>query len=87
MIERQQIEQTKGEKVQAKFDELADAEAAVERLKAAGFAPDRITLITHGGRTEADGTFVRGGIEVAVLADDKADDAERILAQKRDKAD
>ena len=80
MIERQQIEQTQGEKVQAKFDELADAEAAVENLKAAGFAPDRITLTTHGGRTEADGTFVRGGIEVVVLAADRGDDAERLLS-------
>ncbi|TMB62680.1 MAG: hypothetical protein E6I57_11850 [Chloroflexi bacterium] len=87
MIERQQIEATKGEKVQAKFDELADAEAAVERLKAAGFNEDTITLTTHGGHTEPDGTFVRGGIEVVVLADARADDAERILAQKRDKAD
>ena len=53
MIERQQIEATKGEKVQAKFEERADAEAAVERLKAAGFSDDRITLTTHGGHTGA----------------------------------
>jgi hypothetical protein len=82
-IEREHIEATQGEKVQAKFDELADAEAAVERLKAAGFDPEKITLTTHGGHTDEGGTFVRGGIEVAVLADDKADDAERILAEKR----
>jgi hypothetical protein len=86
MIERQQIEATKGEKVQAKFDELAEAEAAVERLKAAGFTDDQITLTTRGGHTDAAGTFVRGGVDVVVLADEKGDDAERILAQKRDKA-
>ena len=83
-IERQQIEATKGEKVQAKFDELADAEAAVERLHKAGFSDDQITLTTHGGQTAPDGTFVRGGIDVVVLADERADDAERILAQRRD---
>jgi hypothetical protein len=82
-IEREHIEATQGDKVQAKFDELADAEAAVERLQAAGFAPEKITLTTHGGHGEPDGTFVRGGVDVVVLADDHADDAERILAEKR----
>lgn len=82
-VERQHIEATQGEKVRAKFDELSDAEAAVERLQKAGFDPDQIALTTHGGHTAEDGTFVKGGIEVAVLADDKADDAERILAMKR----
>jgi len=82
-IERERIDATQGEKVQARFDELADAEAAVERLKAAGFDPETITLTTHGGHTEPDGTFVRGGIEVAVLADQRADDAERVLSEKR----
>ena len=43
---------------------------------------DQITITTHGGHAEKDGTFVRGGIEVTVLADDKADEAERILGQK-----
>jgi len=81
-IERQHIEATQGEKVSAKFEELHDAEAAVERLKKAGFSEDQITITTHGGHAEKDGTFVRGGIEVTVLADDKADEAERILGQK-----
>jgi hypothetical protein len=81
-IERQHIEATQGEKVSVKFNELHEAEAAVERLTKAGFTEDQITITTHGGHAEKDGTFVRGGIEVAVLADDKADDAERILGQK-----
>ena len=82
-VERQHIEATQGEKVSAKFEELQDAEAAMERLKKAGFSEDQITMTTHGGHAEKDGTFVRGGIEVTVLADEKADDAERILAEKR----
>ena len=81
-IERQHIEATQGEKVSAKFNELHEAEAAVDRLKKAGFTDDQITIKTHGGHAEKDGTFVRGGIEVAVLAADKGDDAERVLGQK-----
>jgi hypothetical protein len=79
-IERERIEATQGEKVRGVYSELADAEKAVERLQAAGFSDDQITLTTHGGRSEPDGTFVRGGIEIVVLADERADDAERILA-------
>jgi hypothetical protein len=81
-IDRKHIEATQGEKVSAKFNELKDAEAAVEQLKKAGFSEDQITVTTHGGHAEKDGTFVRGGIEVMVLADDKADEAERILVEK-----
>jgi hypothetical protein len=79
-IERQHIEATQGEKVLGQFYELERAEKAIERLHAAGFNDDQITLTTHGGRTEPDGTFVRGGVEVVVLADARADEAERILS-------
>jgi hypothetical protein len=79
-IERQHIEATQGEQVRGHFYAIADAEKAVDRLHAAGFKDDQITLKTHGGRTEPDGTFVRGGIEVIVLAADRGDDVERILA-------
>jgi hypothetical protein len=79
-IERQLIEATQGEKVRAQFTELAKAHAAVERLEASGFSADQITLTTVGGHTEPNGTFVPGGISVVVLADHRADDAERILA-------
>jgi hypothetical protein len=79
-IERQLIEATHGEKVRAQFSELAKAQAAVEQLGASGFDADQITLTTVGGHTEPDGRFVPGGISVVVLADDRADDAERILA-------
>ena len=82
-IERTHIEATQGQKVMGKFEELADAQAAVERLKAAGFNEDTITLTTRGGHTDEGGTFVRGGIEVVVLADEKADEAERILGATR----
>lgn len=34
----------------------------------------------HFEATKEDGTFVRGGIEVVVLAGDRADEAERILS-------
>ena len=81
-IEREHIDATQGEKVRARFKALTEAEAAVERLKSSGFADDRITLITHGGHTAPDGSFIPGGIEVAVLADERADEAERILAEK-----
>ena len=79
-IERQHIEATQGEKVRAQYTEIGQAEAAVERLQEAGFNDDQITLTTHGGHTEPDGTFVPGGIEVVVLASDRGDDAERILS-------
>lgn len=79
-IERQHIEATQGEQVRGHFFEIALAEKAVERLHEAGFNDDQITLKTHGGQTQPDGTFVRGGIEVIVLAADRGDDAERILS-------
>ena len=79
-IERQHIEATQGEKVRGHYYEISKAEEVVERLQQAGFSGDQITLTTHGGRTEPDGTFVRGGIEVEVLASDRGDDAERILS-------
>ena len=79
-IERQRIEATQGEKVTREFHERARAERAVEQLHAAGFSDDQITMTTHGGQTGPDGKFVPGGIEVVVLANDRGDDAERILA-------
>ncbi len=79
-IEREHIDATHGEKVSARFKDLTEAEAAVERLKEAGFSDEQVTLTTHGGRTAPDGSFIPGGIEVVVLADERADDAERILA-------
>lgn len=80
-IERQHIEATQGEKIRREFHELSAAEAAMERLAEAGFSDDQVTLTTHGGHTEPDGTFVRGGVEVVVLADERADEAERILSR------
>jgi len=79
-IERQHIQATQGEKVRAQFSELAKAQAAVEELEASGFNADQITLTTVGGHTEPDGRFVPGGISVVVMADERADDAERILS-------
>ena len=81
MIERQRIDATHGEKVRREFQDLGEAEKAVERLHDAGFSDDQIALTTHGGHTEPDGSFAPGGIEVAVLADERGDDAERILAR------
>ena len=81
MIERERIEATQGEKVKREFQDRKMAEHAVERLHDSGFGDDQITLTTHGGHTKDDGTFVPGGIEVVVLADDKADEAERILSE------
>ncbi len=80
MIERQHFESTQGEHVKREFHERRDAERVIERLHDAGFADDQITMTTHGASTKPDGTFVRGGIEVVVLAGDRADDAERILS-------
>lgn len=82
MIEREHIEATQGERLKKEFHERADAEHVVEQLHEAGFADDQITMTTHGAYTKEDGSFVRGGIEVVVLAGDRADDAERILAAR-----
>lgn len=79
-IDRERIEATQGEKVRREFHERAKAEDVIEKLHKAGFRDDQISMITHGGATEPDGTFRPGGIEILVLADDRADDAERILA-------
>ncbi len=78
-IKREHIEATQGEKVRAQFKQLREAESAVERLHEEGFTDDQITITTHGGHTAPDGSFIPGGIEVVVLADERADDAERIL--------
>ena len=78
-IERQRIDATQGEKVVGTYYERAVAEDAVEKLHGAGFNDDQITMTTHGGSTAEDGTFQRGRIEVVVLADERADEAERIL--------
>ena len=79
-VERERIEATQGERVRREFHEREQAEHAVEQLHGAGFGEDQITMTTHGGQTGPDGVFVRGGIEVVVLAGDRADEAERILS-------
>jgi hypothetical protein len=78
-IDRQHIDATQGEKVTGTFFERDIADKAVEKLHEAGFSDDQITMTTHGGKTAEDGTFQRGRIEVSVLADERADDAEKIL--------
>jgi hypothetical protein len=78
-IDRRHIDATQGEKVTGTFYERDVAEKAIEKLHEAGFNDDQIAMTTHGGQTAADGTFQRGRIEVSVLADERADDAERIL--------
>ena len=78
-IDRQHIDATQGEKVTGTFFERDVAEKAVGKLHDAGFNDDQITMTTLGGRTAEDGTFQRGRIEVSVLADERADEAERIL--------
>jgi hypothetical protein len=80
-IEREHFESTQGERLRREYHAREDAERVLERLHKAGFADDQITMTTHGGRTEPDGTFHPGAIEVVVLAGDRADEAERILAQ------
>jgi hypothetical protein len=82
-IDRQRIDATQGEKVVGTYYERAVAERVVERLSQAGFSEEQITMTTHGGHTAEDGTFQRGRIEVSVLADARADDAERILASEQ----
>jgi hypothetical protein len=79
-IERQRIEATEGEKVVGTYYERAEAERAVAQLHSAGFGEDQITMTTIGGHKADDGTFQRGRIEVAVLADERGDEAERILS-------
>lgn len=77
--DRERIEATQGERVRREYHDRRQAERAVERLKAGGFGDDQITLSTHGGRTGEDGVFVPGGIELIVMAEERADEAERIL--------
>jgi len=79
-IDRTRIEATQGEKVVGTYFDRSAAEGVVEKLHKAGFNDDQITMTTHGGHTAEDGTFQRGRIEVSVLADDRADEAERILS-------
>jgi hypothetical protein len=80
-IEREHIDATQGEKVRAQCKALSEAEASIERLHEEGFTDDQITLTTHGGHTAPDGSFIPGGVEVVVIADERADDAERVLAR------
>jgi hypothetical protein len=77
--DREPIAATQGQRVTRTFHDRHEAEKAVERLAAKGFGDDQVSMITHGGHTDPNGVFVPGGIEVVVLADDRADDAERIL--------
>lgn len=79
-VTREHLDAVQGERVKREFQERAAAERAIERLKGAAFGDDQIMMTTHGAHTEPDGTFVRGGIDVLVNADERADDAERILA-------
>ncbi len=78
--DREHIEATQGERVRRDYRDRRQAEGAVERLKARGFGDDQITMSTHGGHTDDSGVFVPGGIEVIVTADERASEAERILA-------
>ncbi len=80
-IERDHTDVTGAERVRREFHDRAAAEHAAERLKAAGFGDDQVALTTHGARTDKDGTFVPGGLEIIVTTDDRAEEAERILAQ------
>jgi hypothetical protein len=80
-VEWEHVELTQTERVQREFGERSAAEWAVERLRAAGFRDDQISLTTHGGMTARDGTFVPGGIVVVVTADAlRAREAERIIS-------
>lgn len=80
-IERDHTDVTGAERVKREFHDRARAERAAEQLKAAGFGDEQITLTTHGARTAEDGTFIPGGLEIIVTTDDRAEEAERILAQ------
>jgi hypothetical protein len=69
------------ERVRRASDDRSSAEDAVERLRAAGFRDDEVSLVTHGARTASDGTFVPGRLEVVVTAQpERAREAERIIS-------
>ena len=78
--ERHDIEATSGQKVTREYHDRGQAEEAVERLRRGGFNEDVVSMITHGASTDENGAFRPGGIEVVVLADDRADEAERLLS-------
>ncbi len=78
--ERSSIEATSGQRVTREYHDRGRAEEAVERLRRSGFNDDVISMVTHGASTDENGAFVPGGIEVVVLADERADEAERLLS-------
>lgn len=67
-------------RITREYHDRRQAERAVERLRAAGFSDDVVTMQTHGGHTRDDGVFLPGAIEVVVLAGERASDAEALLA-------
>lgn len=67
-------------RITREYHDRRQAERAVERLTAAGFSEDVVTMQTHGGHTGDDGVFVPGAIEVVVFADERAAEVERLLA-------
>ena len=80
-VKWEHIDLTQTERVQREFGERSAAESAVERLRAAGFGDDQISLTTHGGMTASDGTFTPGGVVVVVTASaPRAREAERIIS-------
>ena len=80
-VKWEHIDLTQTERVQREFGERSAAESAVERLRAAGFGDDQISLTTHGGVTASDGTFIPGGVVVVVTASaPRAREAERIIS-------
>jgi len=80
-IQWEHVDLTQTERVRREFRERSDAEWVIERLRAAGFSDDEVSLTAHGGTTAEDGTFVPGGVLVIVNASaPRAREAERIIS-------
>ena len=67
--------------VVAMFPDRETAESAVDALLARGFTDDQISLVARGAGTDDDGKFIPGGLMVTVSAEDRADEAERLLRE------
>jgi len=65
--------------VVAMFADRETAERAVDGLLERGFTDDQISLVARGAETDENGKFVPGGLMVTVSAENRQDEAERLL--------
>jgi len=67
--------------VVAMFADRETAESAVDALLGQRFTDDQISLVARGATTDDDGKFIPGGLMVTVNAENREDEAERMLKE------